>query len=71
MLLPELKQLAASMGIKTSGLRKGALVEAIKAAGGGNSGQRPARSRRGSDDGGPAESRAGSERKPAKTMTPK
>ncbi len=33
MLLPELKQLASSMGIKTSGLRKGALVEAIKSAG--------------------------------------
>ena len=46
MLLPELKQLASSMGIKTSGLRKGALVEAIKAADGGNSGQRSSRPRR-------------------------
>ncbi len=43
MLLPELKQLASSMGIKTSGLRKGALVEAIKA---GNAGQRASGPRR-------------------------
>ncbi len=63
MLLPELKQLASSMGIKTSGLRKGALVEAIKAAGG-NSGQRPARSRRADDS-------AAAEAKPAKARAPK
>ncbi len=65
MLLPELKQLASSMGIKTSGLRKGALVEAIKTAGGGNSGQRPARSRRSAEDGD-----AGAE-KPARTRAAK
>ena len=45
MLLPELKQVASTMGIKTSGLRKGELVEAIKAARGGSAGQRPARTR--------------------------
>ena len=44
MLLPELKALASQMGIKgASGLRKGALVEAIKAAGG--TGAAPAASR--------------------------
>ncbi len=35
MLLPELKQLAGGLGIKTTGMRKGDLVEAIKAAQGG------------------------------------
>ena len=63
MLLPELKQLASSLGIKTSGLRKGALVEAIKSAGGG-SGQRPARTRRAAEE--PA-----AEAKPARTRAPK
>jgi transcription termination factor Rho len=44
MLLPELRQLAGGLGIKTSGMRKGDLVEAIKAAqGGGNSGGRDQR----------------------------
>ncbi|MEA5053227.1 MAG: transcription termination factor Rho [Propionicimonas sp.] len=43
MLLPELKQLASSMGIKgASGLRKGALVEAINAARSSGAGQAPA-----------------------------
>jgi transcription termination factor Rho len=32
MLLPELKQLAAGLGIKPAGMRKGALIEAIKSA---------------------------------------
>ena len=32
MLLPELRQVAGGLGIKTAGLRKGDLVEAIKAA---------------------------------------
>ena len=32
MLLPELKQLAGGLGVKASGMRKGALIEAIKAA---------------------------------------
>ncbi len=63
MLLPELKQLASSLGIKTSGLRKGALVEAIKSAGGG-SGQRPARTRRAAEE-------AAAEAKPARTRAPK
>ena len=63
MLLPELKQLASALGIKTSGLRKGALVEAIKSAGGG-SGQRPARTRRAAEE--PA-----AEAKPARTRAPK
>ncbi|MCW2846391.1 MAG: transcription termination factor Rho [Marmoricola sp.] len=35
MLLPELKQIAGSLGIKATGLRKGALIEAIKSAQGG------------------------------------
>ena len=39
MLLPELRQLAGGLGIKTAGMRKGDLVEAIRAAqGGGNGG---------------------------------
>ncbi len=38
MLLPELKQLAGGLGIKATGMRKGDLVEAIKAAQGGGSG---------------------------------
>ena len=39
MLLPELKQLAGGLGIKATGMRKGDLIEAIKAAqGGGQSG---------------------------------
>ncbi len=47
MLLPELKQLASSMGIKASGLRKGALVEAITQAQAAQAAPtRPARSRR-------------------------
>ena len=50
MLLPELRQLAGGLGIKTAGMRKGDLVEAIKAAqGGGNGGgrdQAPQRRRR-------------------------
>ena len=29
MLLPQLKQLAGGLGIKTSGMRKGAVIEAI------------------------------------------
>lgn len=67
MLLPELKQMASSLGIKTSGLRKGALVEAIKAAGG-NSGQRSARSRRTAE---PAEStdQPAAEQKPARSRS--
>ncbi|MFZ0529806.1 MAG: Rho termination factor N-terminal domain-containing protein, partial [Propionicimonas sp.] len=41
MLLPELKQLGASLGLKGTGaMRKGALIEAIKAA------QSPARAER-------------------------
>ncbi len=64
MLLPELKQLASSMGIKTSGLRKGALVEAIKSAGGSGSGQRPDRNRRSAEE--PA-----ADAKPARTRAPK
>jgi transcription termination factor Rho len=64
MLLPELKQLASSMGIKTSGLRKGALVEAIKAAGGSNAGQRPARARRNADAGAAAEANPATEASP-------
>jgi transcription termination factor Rho len=48
MLLPELKQLAGGLGIKATGLRKGDLIEAIKAAqsgskapqGGGNAARR-------------------------------
>ena len=32
MLLPELKQLAVGLGIKATGMRKGALIEAIRAA---------------------------------------
>ena len=32
MLLPELKQLAGGLGIKSTGMRKGALIEAIKSA---------------------------------------
>src|SRR6188472_2522774 len=35
MLLPELKQLAGGLGIKATGMRKGDLIEAIKAAQGG------------------------------------
>ncbi len=35
MLLPELKQLAGGLGIKATGMRKGALIEAIKTAQGG------------------------------------
>ncbi len=35
MLLPELKQLAGGLGIKATGMRKGALIEAIRAAQGG------------------------------------
>ncbi|MEN0070604.1 MAG: Rho termination factor N-terminal domain-containing protein, partial [Propionicimonas sp.] len=51
MLLPELKQLASSLGIKgASGLRKPALVEAIKAAGGSGAASAPTRSRRRADD---------------------
>ena len=47
MLLPELKQLAGGLGIKATGMRKGALIEAIKTAqGGGQS------SKRDSDGGG-------------------
>ena len=65
MLLPELKQLASSLGIKTSGLRKGALVEAIKSAGGSGSGQRPARTRR------PAAEEPAAEARPARTRAPK
>ncbi len=38
MLLPELKQLAGGLGIKATGMRKGDLIEAIKAAQGGGSG---------------------------------
>src|SRR6476620_1361475 len=39
MLLPELKQLAGGLGIKATGMRKGDLIEAIKAAqSGGQSG---------------------------------
>ncbi len=38
MLLPELRRLGGSLGIKTAGLRKGDLVEAIKAAQGGGNG---------------------------------
>ena len=71
MLLPELKQLASSMGIKTSGLRKGALVEAIKA----NSGQpsaptKPARTRTARKK--PAEQAAAEERpaRPAQEERP-
>jgi transcription termination factor Rho len=37
MLLPELKQLAGGLGIKATGMRKGDLIEAIKAAQGGGS----------------------------------
>ena len=41
MLLPELKQLAGGLGIKATGMRKGALIEAIKTAqGGGQSSKR-------------------------------
>ena len=32
MLLPQLKQLAGGLGIKTTGMRKGAVIEAIKAS---------------------------------------
>jgi transcription termination factor Rho len=42
MLLPELKQLAGGLGIKATGMRKGALIEAIKAAQGGGPNGRPA-----------------------------
>src|SRR5690349_1593801 len=42
MLLPELRQLGSSLGIKTAGLRKGDLVAAIKAAQGGGNGGRAA-----------------------------
>src|SRR3954451_24766282 len=41
MLLPELKQLAGGLGIKSTGLRKGDLIEAIKAAQSGGSTKRP------------------------------
>ena len=44
MLLPELKQLAGGLGIKATGMRKGALIEAIKTAqGGGQSSKRDKR----------------------------
>ena len=49
MLLPELKQLGASLGLKGTGaMRKGQLIEAIQAAqsGGGERSERPARTRR-------------------------
>ena len=46
MLLPELKQLAGGLGIKATGMRKGDLIEAIKAAqGGGQNGARNGASR--------------------------
>ncbi len=66
MLLPELKALASQMGIKgASGLRKGALVEAIKAAGGSGaaSAEPAARSRRPAKDQPSAEPKADSEPK--------
>ena len=47
MLLPELKQLAGGLGIKATGMRKGALIEAIKTAQGGGQ-----NSKRDSDGGG-------------------
>jgi transcription termination factor Rho len=46
MLLPELKQLGASLGLKGTGMRKGELVEAIKAAQAGGGEQRERRERR-------------------------
>jgi len=45
MLLPELKQLGASLGVKATGMRKGDLVEAIKAAQSGGGEGRPRRER--------------------------
>ncbi len=59
MLLPELKQLAGGLGIKSTGLRKGALIEAIKSAqvgqgsqGGGHEGRGESRNGRPAADAG-------------------
>ncbi|MCW2808751.1 MAG: transcription termination factor Rho [Marmoricola sp.] len=52
MLLPELKQLAGGLGIKATGMRKGALIEAIQnAQSGGQSGGQTAAPSGGQDDG--------------------
>src|SRR3954469_5157007 len=63
MLLPELKQVAAGLGIKATGMKKAELVAAIRAAqgnsqgnsqrngqAGGSRGERPAREDRGGSD---------------------
>jgi len=69
MLLPELKQLASSLGIKgASALRKGALVDAIKAAqDGGAAASAPARTRRRQS---PAPERAADAAPPAPSPEP-
>ncbi len=56
MLLPELRQLAGGLGIKATGLRKGALIEAIKAAQGGGAGANAEKSPQKSPENGSANS---------------
>ena len=70
MLLPELKQLAGGLGIKATGMRKGDLIEAIKAAQSGGPQWRPeqqsGRPRQSQDARGRPERRARAERRPAR-----
>src|SRR3954453_6426638 len=67
MLLPELKQLAGGLGIKSTGLRKGDLIEAIKAAqSGGQSGAQT-----GGQGGGQTRARAERPEKAAETSPEK
>ena len=64
MVLPELKQLAGSLGVKAGGLRKGQLIDAIRSAQSGNGGGAGGGSSSGGGNGSPQERRAPRESQP-------